>query len=553
MNRKAENDKWADWELKEPLSSGATGTVYRACRKGFPDYQSAFKIIETPPDDELTEELRQDGLSDEQIRSHYQRETERIVSGIQRMARFKGMSHLVSIEDFRVEAREDGFGSRVYVRMEYLKPLTAYIADKQLTEMETLRMGTDLCSALEILHGCGILHQDIKPANIFVNDSLPSGVIFKLGDLDEMRDMSEDQGESQVKGTPSYLAPEIPEGRTPDERTDLYALGLTLYQMVNDKRMPFLPERQFSSRHDLDIATQMRLTGTEIPRPARASEAFYGILRKACAFRPEDRYSSAAEMREAMKNLIREEETSQKEKPDKASARKPKDAPHYKRETGKVWKRNAVTAAALILTGVIIAAGIFFIRNRPDTNPGIEYQAGPTETEETLSEDPLISRIQRIEKEARETGVQPDEYGCRIPRSLSCLPSLTELDTFLKAEYGTIPDSERFVPVPFEKNKVYALKTESERKELKLDYQEVTGSMMGWNLKLLLADRANGWYAIRSCNGEGNWQLKWSPPLRVYITAEYNADGELTAIIRGNKRMDAREELPEIPGVEYLP
>ena len=72
-------------------------------------------------------------------------------------------------------------------------------------------------------------------------------------------------------------------------------------------------------------------------------------------------------------------------------------------------------------------------------------------------------------------------------------------------------------------------------------------------LKLLLADRANGWYAIRSCNGEGNWQLKWSPPLRAYITAEYNADGELTAIIRGNKRMDAREELPEIPGVEYLP
>ena len=565
---------WADWQLMEPLSSGSSGIVYRACQKGFPDVQSAIKVIGIPPDPEQTEELRKSGLSDEQIRSIYQRKTEQVIGGIRQMERFKGMTQLVSVEDFRVEKEEEGKdpGCRVWIRMELLKPLKAYLADKTMSEAETLRMGIDLCGALEILHSCGVIHQDIKPDNIFVNDRLPTGAIFKLGDLDSLRVLSEEAPEGGVRGTPSWLAPEIPEGKAPDERTDLYALGLTLYQMVNGGRLPFLPERQFSSHHDLEIAAQTRLTGMELPAPAGVSGEFLEILRKACAFRPEDRYASAAEMRAAMEALSESRRGPEPdEMPGKTAARGTKSHEAGQKPRKGTWKKAAsVAAAVLLLICGIIASGILKHQPGSGTKDGT---AAPVDSEpaasarpetakepvpevpaEPVPENPLEERIFAVRRQMEEKGIPPADPVYHIPLSLEALPALTELDAFLSESCGTWPPAaEGLDPVPIGRKRIAAWQNESGLLRLEIYYSPETGEMISWMMVLLLEDRANGTNVNRELAGEDCWRIRWNPPLRTAVTAEYSPDGALSVLRRGDRAYSAAEELPVLKGVEYLP
>lgn len=130
-------------------------------------------------------------MSDEQIRNLYQRKTDRIIGRILRIERFRCVFPLVCIEDFRVEPAGDEVGSHVLIGIEILNPLPAYPADKRMDEAEAFRMGIDLYGTLKILHGCGMIHQYVKPDNFFINDLLPSGVIFKPDNLDSLLDLSE--------------------------------------------------------------------------------------------------------------------------------------------------------------------------------------------------------------------------------------------------------------------------------------------------------------------------------------------------------------------------
>ena len=539
---------WTDWELLEPLSSGASGVVYRACRKGYPEYQSAVKVINIPPDKEETEELRQTGMTDEQIQSLYQWRTDRTVAGIQRMEHFKGMSNLVSIEDFRIEPAEDGYGSRVYVRMEYLKPLPAYLADKRMEEEETIRMGVDLCKALEILHDSGVIHQDIKPDNIFVNDRLPYGQVFKLGDLDMMRALSDSAGREEIRGTPSYMAPEIPAGQTPDVRTDLYELGLTLYQIANENRLPFLPKRQFSSHHDLEIATQMRFSGTELPAPEGVSIAFFSILQKACAFRPEQRFVSATEMRKALEVLLKEPKSpwiSEKESDPGRSIQSNKKAKKAK------WRKHIIIAVFMLLIAGIILSGIQgnWIHKDHEAEGGTSV---PENGLNSILEDPVGSRIHAVYRQAQAKRVLPDERGCCIPINLDVVPALAELDEYLKLRCRNEPPDEiNLAKIPIEGKVAYSWRNDTELQSLEVSYSSEAGEMTAWELVLLLEDRANGWNVNRDSDG-GKWHLRWNPPLRATIVAEYSADGKLIRVIRGNRSFETREELPEITGVEFL-
>ena len=556
---------WADWQLMEPLSSGSSGIVYRACQKRFPDVQSAIKVIGIPPDPEQTEELRKSGLSDEQIRSMYQRKTEQIIGGIRQMERFKGMTHLVSVEDFRVETEEEerGPGCRVWIRMELLKPLKAYLADKTMSEAETLRMGIDLCSALEILHSCGVIHQDIKPDNIFVNDRLPTGAIFKLGDLDSLQVLSEEAPEAAIRGTPSWLAPEIPAGKAADERTDLYALGLTLYQMVNEGRLPFLPERQFSSHHDLEIAAQTRLTGMELPAPAGASGTFLEILRKACAFRPEDRYASAAEMRTAMEELLESyrgpEFVGTPAKPADRETNSSDNRPKSRKNLRK--KAVVLAAAALLLICGILVSGVLKHPPGSGTENLITESAGqnaavsalPEASPVPVPENPLTERIYGVQRQLEEKGILPADPVYHIPLSLEALPALTEMDAFLSAECDTWPlKTEGLDPVPIDGKRIGAWKNKTGTMSLEAHYSEETGEMTSWVITLLLEDRANGINVIRDLAGKGCWHITWYPPLRTYVIAEYSPGGALSTLSRGNQTYTA-EELPILKGVEYIP
>lgn len=296
---------WPDWEVMELLGRGNCGAVYSVRRRDVPDVEAAVKVIPIPKDESEILALRSEGFTDGEIEAMFRKETEDMTSEILMMKKFQGMSHFVSIEDCKVVKHpEDAPGSRILIRMEKLKSFPDYSCDKTLTEPEIIDLGIQLCDALADCHADHIIHRDIKPANIFVNDRSSSGVLFKLGDFGVSRKLGITASALSMKGALGYMSPEMIQGLPYDERTDIYSLGLTLYKLMNGNRFPFMPDRRLFSMEDYALAQQSRMLGTEFPPAANASDALNRVLRRACAFHPEDRYPSAEAMSRALSSVL---------------------------------------------------------------------------------------------------------------------------------------------------------------------------------------------------------------------------------------------------------
>jgi serine/threonine protein kinase len=120
--------------------------------------------------------------------------------------------------------------SRLYLAMPFYdgETLEARLMRRpQIALAEGVRIGIDLAKAVAALHRAGIIHRDIKPENVIL---LKDGSL-RLLDFGVARlAKAEDPGMEQIPGTPSFMAPEMREGGTGDESTDLYALGVTFYR-----------------------------------------------------------------------------------------------------------------------------------------------------------------------------------------------------------------------------------------------------------------------------------------------------------------------------------
>lgn len=297
-------ENWSDWKIIGELGTGGYSVVYEAVRQDHPSVHCAIKVISIPRDDSELDELYADGFTQELSASYFQEAVKDFSREIGLMEHFKGMQNIVSIEDFKVVPRENRIGSEIFIRMELLTSLEKYISDKNLSEKEVLQIGADICTALEFCHEQGIIHRDIKPANIFANDRVGTHVFYKLGDFGIARNLSSRTQGLSSRGTPNYMAPEVALRQPYDTRADLYSLGLTLYWLMNGKRLPFYPQTQLYLPSVKEEAMYRRISGEPLDPPANASSAFAALILKACAFRPEDRYQSATEMKQALETLL---------------------------------------------------------------------------------------------------------------------------------------------------------------------------------------------------------------------------------------------------------
>src|SRR5438132_1822668 len=107
----------------------------------------------------------------------------------------------------------------------------------QLQLHEILRIGMQTASGLTAAHAQGLIHRDVKPANILLENGVERVKVTDFGLARAMTDASLTQS-GVVAGTPQYMAPEQAEGKTVDQRTDLFSLGSVLYAMCTG-RAPF--------------------------------------------------------------------------------------------------------------------------------------------------------------------------------------------------------------------------------------------------------------------------------------------------------------------------
>lgn len=295
-------DLWNGWKIESLIGSGSYGKVYRIVREEFGNtYESALKVIVIPEHPSDLDPLRLSGMDDESITDYYKSVVKAIISEFTIMSKMRGHSNIVSYEDHSVRELQDEFGWEICIRMELLTPLYTYIKRNAFTDKDVVRLGIDICSALEMCEKNGVIHRDIKPANIFVSNQ----GTFKLGDFGVARQMEKTTGGMSRKGTYSYMAPEVYNEKSYDNTVDIYSLGIVLYRFTNNNRGPFMPPYPDKiSFEDTDRSNRMRLVGEVLPPPCNAGDELSAVILKACAYKPEDRYASAADLRKDLERIL---------------------------------------------------------------------------------------------------------------------------------------------------------------------------------------------------------------------------------------------------------
>ncbi len=333
---------WPEWRVERRLGRGSYGAVYEIVRDDLGSVNKcALKVLQMSASVGDDQSLGQGSNRTAEVAAgfagtrpvfekggdHYggyggRDETiedfvRSVSSEIDVMIRLKGTPGVVTIEDYTV--LRSATGCMILIRMEELEGLESYIRRTGILPQEqVVRLGTDLCTALDFCEQSGILHRDIKPGNIFYSDRAG----FKLGDFGISRRMEsiyERRAMSRV-GTVQYMAPETYFGDAYGNTADLYSLGLVLYTLLNGNAPPFCEQEAVSGRAGSawngggientgvarapHSANMRRLKGEELPPPSLARKRLAAVVCRACDPVPEKRYQSAREFRQALQECL---------------------------------------------------------------------------------------------------------------------------------------------------------------------------------------------------------------------------------------------------------
>ena len=357
---------WPGWTAVKLLGKGSFGAVYEIHRTVRGNLEkAAMKVLRVPDSDAEVARLRFQGMNNQSTEAYYENLVDGIYNEIRIMQSFIGNSHIVSYEDYAIRKRSSEIGWDIYIRMELLTGLPDYMSRHPMNDQMVFKLGMDIAQGLRDCHNAGIIHRDIKPENIFVNKAGN----FKLGDFGVSRNAPGSQDVLSFKGTLAYMAPEVFRMASTDARSDIYSLGMVLYQCLNDNRLPFVPES--FTPYDIETARQRRLAGEPIPAPAHGSSKLKSLVLKAIADRPEYRFQTAEEMYRALRQAY---------EADYNESVTLYQNTQFQQPVKKPFPLIPIVATMAVVLTVIAGAGIISLFIRKGDNAGTEQAAQIAET-----------------------------------------------------------------------------------------------------------------------------------------------------------------------------
>ena len=258
------------FEVREPLGRGGMGTVYRAIQLSV-DREVAIKVVHPKLAD------------DRQAAKRFLREA--------RLASRLNQPSVVQVIDFG--QTDDGV---LYLVMELLRgrTLAKEQAGQRLALKRVLAIGGQLCDALEAAHAQGIVHRDLKPGNIVVLADPPGRDLLKVLDFGLAKSLVTDTSSKvtntdAILGTPLYMSPEQVQGKGSEPRSDLYALGCILYELLTGAP-PFVDP-------SVNLILAKHLSEPPPPLPASVPPRLRALVAQLLAKDPAERPATAADAR----------------------------------------------------------------------------------------------------------------------------------------------------------------------------------------------------------------------------------------------------------------
>lgn len=280
------------WRAVRSIGAGGFGEVYEIERDHFGKTEkAALKVIRIPQDKNAIAEMRAEGYDDASIRRRMKSELEAFSAEYSNMRKLTH-TNIVNCDDIEWEADSNGFGYTIYLKMELLTPLMQTVSGSYDAQRVTVKLGKDICSALSLCRSRNVVHRDIKPQNLFINDFGD----YKLGDFGIAREMAHTAAATKA-GTFKYMAPEVFRNQEYGHNVDVYSLGLVMYWLLNEKRIPLVPlPPRVPTISEEETAVLQRLNGAPLPAPKNGSAALQRIVLKACEPDRLRRYRTADEM-----------------------------------------------------------------------------------------------------------------------------------------------------------------------------------------------------------------------------------------------------------------
>ncbi len=218
--------------------------------------------------------------------------------------------NIVSVFDYG--RTEEG---ALFIVMEYLRGELLgrkLLREGALSPRSAVRVGIQLARALRSIHAQGVVHRDLKPENVMIKMDGEGTEQVKVFDLGLVHPLEESPGlfvpfgrarlssDGSLSGTPGYMAPEQAAGQQPDRRSDLYALGVVLYQMVTGKR-PFQGTSILEILSKQNHSSYRAVNELAVDCPARLA----AVIHKCMEMKIENRFSSADEVLESLEEPSR--------------------------------------------------------------------------------------------------------------------------------------------------------------------------------------------------------------------------------------------------------
>lgn len=292
-------------EIIDRISSRSGISVY-AVRSMKSEQLYVLKHISVPETQNQVDALILTGAAadKEAAQAYYEQVVTDYREELEKLEELSASPNISSFRSYEIKPKEDAVGFDLFLLAEYKTTLESYLSGNALSHRGAVDMAIDLCNALIDLRAAGLIHRDVKPANIYMN----SQGHFMIGDLGlaQIKDLKYcSMPELMIS---AYSAPELFElMSTVNETVDLYSIGLILYRIYNGGHAPFEDERTTAKAAD-----KLRISGQELPAPMFADYEMAEIIRKACACKPEDRYQTPEEMKQVfvdymMRNQVGDE------------------------------------------------------------------------------------------------------------------------------------------------------------------------------------------------------------------------------------------------------
>lgn len=211
---------------------------------------------------------------------------------------------VMPVLDFDVVESQNG-EKTVYILEKYCTPLEQVVSINDLSKKELLKIAIDLCEAVQEVISHGVFHLDLKPKNIFISD----GNKVILGDFGLSLLAGGLARNRSVRGTPEYMAPEVYQEHHCSECSEIYSIGLIVYYLLNERKLPFVEDVTNSKQREL--ATYKRLAGTDFPALSispRIDDKINSFIKDACSYKSESRTKSISDLKSGLVEIAQQME-----------------------------------------------------------------------------------------------------------------------------------------------------------------------------------------------------------------------------------------------------